>query len=207
LPQNIGPKIAKPVHRGARRVNNALQKSTKANDDFLRICTLIQVPALGWSDRRICDRLREIQSFCNLIESIALKRRASIGRSAAKLVTELDGLGGLDESFLRNLQVLASKRGRNIGKGGDRRSGQRGIDQSVLGMAVRLYIEASEKVGFAEYGPLFRFANAVGELMLRKANAFSNNAVKAELRRARQGTVRRPIRRNWYLRWFNQTLK
>jgi hypothetical protein len=116
-------------------------------------------------------------------------------RLATKLLSELDELGGLSTEFIDALRMLAASERRQFAtlrnRGGDRRSGERTLKTSVLGMIVRLYCEAHARPGGKENGPLFRFANAVGELALGKREPFSPGAVRGEFRRMKP-RVRRP---------------
>jgi N12 class adenine-specific DNA methylase len=51
-------------------------------------------------------------------------------------------------------------------------------------MAIRLYCEAHvDRVGFSKSGPLFRFANAIGELILGEPEPFTVDAVRKEFQR------------------------
>ena len=100
--------------------------------------------------------------------------KANVWR-ARELSQELIGLGGLRGGFHDTLSNLAGENlhGHNqvgggptwrssIVRGGDRRSGERRLEASVLGMAVRLYCEAHVDAGFSVKGPLVRFANEIG---------------------------------------------
>jgi hypothetical protein len=119
-----------------------------------------------------------------------LRDLAEAGRWCAReLRKELDELGGLDGRFCDTLQALArydpAWRGA-LKMGGDRRSGDRSLKGSVLGMAVRLYYEAHANPGFSVGGQLVRFANAIGEITLRKTEPFTASAVRAEYNRFRR---------------------
>jgi hypothetical protein len=76
----------------------------------------------------------------------ALQKRAAAGQLLARdLQRELEGLGGLNGEFSYTLRALAGSEPvwRTVRKaGGDRRSGERTLKNSVLGMSVRLYCEA-----------------------------------------------------------------
>ena len=114
---------------------------------------------------------------------------------ATKLLSELEGLGGLSTEFIDALSTLAASERRRFAtlrnRGGDRRSGERTLKTSVLGMIVRLYCEAHASPGGRENGPLFRFANAIGELALGGREPFTPGAVRGEFRRMKPN-VRRP---------------
>ena len=119
-----------------------------------------------------------------------LRDLAEAGRWCAReLRKELEELGGLDGRFCDTLQALArydpAWRGA-LKMGGDRRSGDRSLKGSVLGMAVRLYYEAHANPGFSVGGQLVRFANAIGEITLRKREPFTADAVRAEYNRFRR---------------------
>jgi hypothetical protein len=51
-------------------------------------------------------------------------------------------------------------------RGGNRRSGERQLETSVLGMIVRLYCEAHANPAFSNGGPLVKFANTIGRQVL-----------------------------------------
>ncbi len=53
-------------------------------------------------------------------------------------------------------------------------------------MIVRLYVDAHAKPAFSVGGPLVRFANGIGELVLQEQEPFTSDAVKAEFRRQRR---------------------
>ena len=65
-------------------------------------------------------------------------------------------------------------------RGGDRRSGERTLEASILGMIVRLYSEAQEEPAFSDGGPLVRFAYSAGRWALGvEGDPFTSDAVKA----------------------------
>ncbi len=70
--------------------------------------------------------------------------------------------------------------------GGDRRSGDRSLKGSVLGMAVRLYYEAHANPGFSVGGQLVCFANAIGEIALGDGEPFTADAVRSEYNRLKR---------------------
>ena len=72
-----------------------------------------------------------------------------------------------------------------IGRGGDRRSGERKLKSLVMGQALLLYCEAAAKPMWSPTGPMFRFVNLIGELALGGEKPFSPNSVSAEFRRMR----------------------
>ncbi len=114
--------------------------------------------------------------------------KSSRNRLAGRLLSELDGLSGISPEFRETLRSLArSERERGLDRrpwGGDRRSGERSLEASVLGQAVRLYCEAHERPRCSRSPcPLFRFANAVGELALGAPPPFTPGQVRAEFRR------------------------
>jgi hypothetical protein len=156
--------------------------------------------APGWSEFKLKNRIRDIKRFCisNSDAMIPPNRRRKISRLARELRDELDGLGGLDASFRDTLRDLAAPTKVRTGRGGDRTSGERGLEQHVLGMATRLYIEACDTPGFSKNGPLFRFANGVGELALGKPGPFTNDAVKAEFRRTKARAPKRISLKTFY---------
>lgn len=157
--------------------------------------------AVGWNEARLLERVYEIFRFAQLNSRkvIPLDRRRRIARLADEMLAELQGLGGLPEGFLDALRALAGTKPewrtdqqRRSNRGGDRRSGERTLEGSVLGMIVRVYCEAHHKPAFSEGGPLVRFANAVGRDVLSvSGKPFTSNAVKAEFRRMKS-KVRRP---------------
>ena len=119
-----------------------------------------------------------------------LQDLAEAGRwRARELQNELRGLGGLDGRFSDTLRALVGSdpawRG-TLKKGGDRRSGERSLEGSVLGMAVRLYYEAHARPGFSVAGPLVRFANAIGEIALGEREPFTADAVRTEYNRLKR---------------------
>ena len=148
--------------------------------------------AFGWNEDKLLGRLFEIDRFArfNRQAVVSFERRRRIVRLAYELLTELDGIGGLEANFLDTLRLLAGpKRERQtstrvvtdpktgmskvvVRRGGDRRSGERTLKGAMLGMVVRLYGEAHEEPGFGD--PLVRFANAAGRQMLGvEANPFT----------------------------------
>jgi hypothetical protein len=147
--------------------------------------------SLGWTPEKAFLRIQEIKRFAtfNSEAVIPLVRRRRIARLAEELLTELDGLG-VPDGLLDTLHALAGserewrcKQRNTFTRGGDRRSGDRTLEGSILGMIVRLYCEAHERPTFSKNGPVVRFANAVGEHVLGEANPFTSDAVKAEFRR------------------------
>ena len=109
-------------------------------------------------------------------------------RPATRLLSELDGLSGVSVGFRGTLRRLADSEktlSARIGRGGNRRSGERTLKSLVMGQAVLLYCEASGKPGGSPTGPLFRFVNLVGQLVLGEERSFSPNSVSAEFRRMR----------------------
>jgi hypothetical protein len=109
-------------------------------------------------------------------------------RPATRLLSELDGLSGVSVRFRETLRRLADSEKTlfaRIGRGGDRRSGERTLKSLVMGQAVLLYCEAAAKPGESPTGPLFRFVNLVGELVLGEEKPFSLNSISAEFRRMR----------------------
>jgi hypothetical protein len=127
-------------------------------------------------------------SFYDILNELAQARRWR----ARELRKEITGLGGLDGDFRHNLKSLAGERvgAKASGHGGDRRSGERTLEGSVLVMAVRLYCEAAERPGFSISGPLVRFANMIGELVLNEARPFTPDAVRKSYQRTK-GLARR----------------
>jgi integrase len=127
-------------------------------------------------------------------------RNVSPDLRATKLLKELDGLGGLSAEFLDGLRARAASERQRFAashtRGGDRRSGEHSVKSSVLRMAVRLYCEADAKPGGREGGPLFRFANVIGEFALGERAPFKPGAVRAEFRRMKpkvKPKVKRPL--------------
>ncbi len=119
-----------------------------------------------------------------------LRDLAEAGRWCAReLRKELDELGGLDGRFCDTLRALArydaTWRGA-LKMGGDRRSGDRSLKGSVLGMAVRLYYEAHANPGFSVGGQLVCFANAIGEIALGDGEPFTADAVRSEYNRLKR---------------------
>jgi hypothetical protein len=138
----------------------------------------------------------------------ALQKRAAAGQLLARdLQRELEGLGGLHGEFSDTLRALAGPEPawrRNLKAGGDRRSGERTLKSSVLGMAVRLYCEAHANPRFSIDGPLVRFANALGELVLGETNPFSPDAVRAEFRRMKPNARRLSSLQSLYAKTVKQ---
>jgi len=187
------------------------------------LAELVKPFAPGWDERRLLERIWEIGRFyvSNSESAIPLPRRRKIERLAKALRDELAGLGGLDAGFLATLEALAEPHPVHLLAvesksaaprinqktdsevwGGPRRKGQRTLKSSVLGMIVRAYFEACAEPGFSKNGPLFRFANAVGEWILGESNPFTSSAVKAEFqaRRKKDGDAlekRRGRMREW----------
>jgi hypothetical protein len=123
-------------------------------------------------------------------------------RLATKLLSELDKLDGLNAEFIVALRERATSERQRFAilrnRGGDRRSGERSLKSSVLEMIVWLYCEAHTSPGGREGGPLFRFANAIGELALGKREPFSPGAVRGEFRRTKPRARRPPGLRALY---------
>jgi hypothetical protein len=142
----------------------------------------------AWNLRRLQYRLVDIVRFWrfNGAEVIPKSDRDQIARLANELHEKLSGLGGLDEVFLDTLRDLAAGSSKRTGRGGDRRSGERTLRSSVLGMAIRLYLEAAERPTISKSGKLFRFANLVGELVMRERDPFTGDAVEKEARRMKR---------------------
>jgi hypothetical protein len=167
------------------------------------LAELVKPFAPGWDERRLLERIWEIGRFyvSNSESEIPLPRRRKIERLAKALRDELAGLGGLDAGFLATLEALAephpvhllavesksaapriNRKTDSEVWGGPRRKGQRTLEGSILGMLVRAYFEASAKPGFSENGPLFRFANGFGELILGETAPFTASAVREKFR-------------------------
>ena len=126
-------------------------------------------------------------------------------RLAGKLTAQLakiEAPGGLSAEFHETLRTRAASERQRFTTlrnwGGNRRSGERSLKSSVLGMIVLLYCEAHARPGGAENGPLFRFANAVGELALGERQQFTPGAVRAEFRRMKPKVRRLPSLRALY---------
>jgi len=143
-------------------------------------------------------KLREWSQW-NGARVIPLERRRRIRRCASKLLTELKELGTLDAVFADTLRELAGPepdwRTDLQGKakqGGDRRSGERSLEGSVLAMAVGLYCDACAKPGFSRNGPLVRFVNLLGELALERPEPFPPDAIKAAFHREKREATRIP---------------
>lgn len=163
--------------------------------------------APGWSAGKVAGRLCDIKVFfiSNSDAAIPLSRRRRIERTAKKLWEELDGLGGLHGEFLDTLHTLAGAEmarskpeGIRSQHGGDRRSGEHTLKGSVLRMLIHLYMSAHAKPGFARNGPLVRFANAGGELILGQSKPFTSEAVAAEWQRMQKAAPKRPSLRTIY---------
>jgi hypothetical protein len=156
---------------------------------------------------RLADNLREASGRLDGAFAEVLGNLADAGRQPARdLRKELNGLGGLGGEFLDTLRELAggsvfpTSRGSPrppwraaLKAGGDRRSGDRSLKGSVLGMAVRLYYEAHANPGFSVGGPLVRFANAIGEFALGENEPFTVDSVRAEYRRFKRNMNRREL--------------
>jgi hypothetical protein len=157
--------------------------------------------ARGWNEDSLKSRILSIRRFYVLVRdegAIPLDKRTKISRLARELLKELDGLGGWDKTFWDQdrgerkpfremLESLAALFKARSGRGGDHRSGERGAEQSVLAMLIRLYIEANaDKVGFSKNGPLVRFVNTVGKLTLGTPDPFSSDTVRAEFQRVKE---------------------
>jgi hypothetical protein len=157
------------------------------------ICAAFGPFALGRRAEKLRVRILEIRRWLvfNSEAVIPLARRRKIAADARKLLTSLDGLGGLDDGFIGTLRALALGAPDRQGHGGDRRSDQRTVNGSVLGMAVRLHIEAHAKPGFAANGPLVRFVNNVRQL-LDIAEPFTPDSIKAEYNAMRK-KVSKPL--------------
>ena len=153
--------------------------------------------ARGWDKHKVRDQILEIQRFAtwNSEAGITLKRRRRIERTAKKLLEELDGLGGLDAGFLPTLRLVARSTATRpkTTHGGDRRSGAHTLEGSVLRMLVRLYIEAHAQPGFSRDGPIVRFVNAGGELILGRSKVFTSDAVKSAFRSMTRIVEKRPV--------------
>jgi hypothetical protein len=180
----------------------AAEAAEGAHQTFLRCCGEDWRFALGWNEDKVVGRLYEIHRFAmfNSGSVVPLDQRRRIARLAHELLAELENLGGLPEGFRDTLHALGGRKEewRSVSqsrskRGGDRRSGQRTLNSSVLGMIVLLYCEAYEKPAFATRGPLVRFANSAGRWALDvEEDPFTSDAVKAEFRRmkpkARRGS-------------------
>jgi hypothetical protein len=106
-------------------------------------------------------------------------------RIAGELTAQLakiGGPGGLSAEFHEILRTRAASERQRFTTlrdwGGNRRSGERSLKSSVLGMIVLLYRESHARPGGAENGPLFRFANAVGQLALGERDPFTPGSVR-----------------------------
>jgi hypothetical protein len=164
---------------------------TKPNDATERsIALLIKNLAPGWTARTVMSRLCEIQRFVLMASLIPLPRRRKIGRLARDLLVELNRLGGLSPETMADLHALAA--GVPARSVTDRRVGQFRLKDSVRRMAVRLYIEACADPGFSKDGPIHRFVNAVGELVLNERAAFSSDSVKAEFNGMKRAVRKHP---------------
>ncbi|MGO4869849.1 MAG: hypothetical protein ACLPGW_04455 [Roseiarcus sp.] len=126
-------------------------------------------------------------------------------KSAKKLREELEGLGGLHGEFRDTLRALAGAgitrskpKGIRSQHGGDRRSREHTLNGSVLRMLIHLYMDAHAKPGFSTRGPVVRFVNAGGELVLGKSEPFNSEAVRAEWQRMRKVAPKRPSLRALY---------
>jgi hypothetical protein len=154
-------------------------------------------------------RIIEIHRFAEE-RFVPLDQRRRIARLARDLHKEIElagiGIGTVESEpvFLSHLRMLSSGDGvfrlpvwgevpqTRSQRGGSRRSGIRTLKGSVLGKIVRLYYEAHANPRFSSKGPLVRFANTVGELVLGKAKPFTSDAVKAECRRMKVKAPRPP---------------
>jgi hypothetical protein len=177
------------------------QDQPDARDEAARIATSVGPLAISWTEQKLTDRILDIRNFVSLHNVVPLERRRQIRRAASELLQQLDGFGGLDTAFLDALGQLAAPAKPQTGRGGDRRTGQRGLAQSVLGRAIELQLVAKEKT--PTLSEAVRFANEIGQLVFDVPETFKSNAVKAELRRKkRDGHYRRlrSPRLSWYKR-------
>jgi hypothetical protein len=114
-------------------------------------------------------------------------RTVPAAQRATKLLSELDGLGGLTPEFLTALRTRAASEHQRFAtshdRGGDWRSGEHSLRNTILRMAVRLYCDAHASPGGSEGGPSFRFANAIRELTSDEPEPFNKGAVRAEFRK------------------------
>jgi hypothetical protein len=182
----------------------AIERSVKQRQALRDYLHSVRPLAPGWNKDRLISSIFGIERFYVLNSEVARpERRREIRRLAKQLLNELKGLGGLDKSFLDTLGALAANpkkykkakkdkkatigaasAARGKAQGGDHRSGERGAGQSVLAMLIRLYIESTGKSGFSESGPLVRFVNTIGRMIL--PIDFTNDAVKKELQRVKE---------------------
>jgi hypothetical protein len=129
-------------------------------------------------------------------------RTVPAAQRATKLLSELDGLGGLAPEFLTALRTRAASEHQRFAtshdRGGDWRSGEHSLRSTVLRMTVRLYCEAHSSPGGSEGGPSFRFANAIRKLTSDEQEPLNVRAVRAELRRIRPKAKRiRGLQPRW----------
>jgi hypothetical protein len=173
---------------------------------FDQACNEVKALAPGWDRDRVMKRIEEIHLFAATIrkeeEFVSLYRRRRIAHFARCLHNEIElagiGIGTVEQRdvFQTLLHLLTSLDGvvrlpgqgpQNRSKrGGARRSGLRLFKGSVLERIVRLYREAHANPRFSSKGPLVRFANTVGELVLDTATPFPSNAVKAEFQKMKR---------------------
>jgi hypothetical protein len=192
------PEFKEAVARMGAELNarmRAVEAIEGTHQTFLRCCGEHWRFALGWNEDKVVGRLYEIYRFAmfNSGSVVPFDQRRRIAQLAHQLLAELEKLGGLPEGFRDTLQALAGRKAEwrsasqsRSKQGGDRRSGQRTLNSSVLGMIVVLYCEAHEKPGFADRGPLVRFANSAGRWVLDvEVDPFTSDGVKAEFRNMR----------------------
>ena len=130
--------------------------------DICKFAVLNGPPVIPLERRRRIGRLASdivltkdgsgaVQEMSALADRERVWRTPGADRPATRLLAELDGLGGLSAEFLVGLGALAaSERQKFITSndwGGNRRSGERTLKNSVLGMIVWLYCEAHAKPG------------------------------------------------------------
>jgi len=186
----------------------AVEAAEVTHQAFLRFCGEDWRFALGWNEDKVLWRLLEIYRFAmfNSGAVIPFDQRRRIARLAHEFLAELNRLGGLPEGFRDTLHALAGPKAERrtasqsqSKRGGDRRSGERTLKSSVLGMIVRLYCEAHESPAFSDGGPLVRFANSAGRWALGvEGDPFTSDAVKAEFRRMKPKARRGPSLRIFY---------
>jgi hypothetical protein len=98
-----------------------------------------------------------------------------------RVADRIEAIQNLCKRHRFNSEVKRPRRHVGTGRGGDRKTSKHGLDQMVLAGLVRLYLDAKGKSGFTEGGPLVRFVNTIGKLIL--PDPFTNDAVRAAFRR------------------------
>jgi hypothetical protein len=142
---------------------SAAEKANRRVNRLVKIAAEFESFAIGWDDFKVMDRLFEIGRFVAFHLVVPIDERRQLAGEARAILKAAAGIGRLDRAISRDLVDLAAQQPEFKGRGGNRRKGRHSVKAHVARMAVRLYLDASERPGFSPQGPLVRFVGDVSE--------------------------------------------